>query len=249
MKAIKIALVFILVLNMPSILIGQNKEFKKIYIDKSYSQVDSSEASFYKMVDYLDSDSLNTKVYIHYLSGEMYSTTEYSNYPKFIKNGLSQKLYKDGNIKSEIEYQNNKYHGKLKTYYNNGQLKREEKYQDGKLLESHCFGLTGKDTTNYPYEVSARYPGGENALMQYISANIKYPNKARRKGIEGAVYIKFIVNSIGEIEEIKLIKSVDPLLDNEALRVVGEMGKWIPAEMDGEKTSMSFTLPIKFKLE
>ena len=79
--------------------------------------------------------------------------------------------------------------------------------------------------------------------------NIKYPNKARKKGIEGVVYIKFIVNNLGEIEKCKIIKSVDPLLDNEAIRVISEMGKWIPAEMDGEKNSMSFTLPIKFKLQ
>jgi protein TonB len=233
----------------PLTLKGQTNETKRIYLDNSLSVIDSSNATFYKLVEFLGNDSLKSKVQIHYLSGALYSITEYSNYPKFIKNGLATRFHNTGKIKSEIEYQNNNYHGKLKTYYDNGQLKRDENYLDGKLIDSRCYTLNGKDTTNYPYEVAARYPGGENALMRYISTNIKYPNKARKKGIEGVVYIKFIVNNLGEIEKCKIIKSVDPLLDNEAIRVVSEMGKWIPAEMDGEKNSMSFTLPIKFKLQ
>ena len=249
MKFIVTLIACILIHLSPLTLKGQTIETKRIYLDNSFSEVDSSNAKFYKLVDFLDNDSLKSKVQIHYLSGASYSITEYSNYPKFIKNGLATRFHKTGKIKSEIEYQNNNYHGKLKTYYDNGQLKRDENYLDGKLIESHCYALDGKDTTNFPYEVSARYPGGENALMKYLSTNIKYPNKARKKGIEGVVYIKFIVNSLGDIENVKVLKSVDPLLDNEAIRVIEEMGKWIPAEMDGEKNSMSFTLPIKFKLE
>ncbi len=249
MKFIVTLIACILIHLSPLTLKGQTIETKRIYLDNSLSVVDSSNATFYKLVEFLGNDSLKSKVQIHYLSGALYSITEYSNYPKFIKNGLATRFHNTGKIKSEIEYQNNNYHGKLKTYYDNGQLKRDENYLDGKLIDSRCYTLNGKDTTNYPYEVAARYPGGENALMKYISTNIKYPNKARKKGIEGVVYIKFIVNNLGEIEKCKIIKSVDPLLDNEAIRVISEMGKWIPAEMDGEKNSMSFTLPIKFKLQ
>ena len=249
MKFIGTLIACILIHLSPLTLKGQTNETKRIYLDNSLSVIDSSNATFYKLVEFLGNDSLKSKVQIHYLSGALYSITEYSNYPKFIKNGLATRFHNTGKIKSEIEYQNNNYHGKLKTYYDNGQLKRDENYLDGKLIDSRCYTLNGKDTTNYPYEVAARYPGGENALMKYISTNIKYPNKARKKGIEGVVYIKFIVNNLGEIEKCKIIKSVDPLLDNEAIRVISEMGKWIPAEMDGEKNSMSFTLPIKFKLQ
>ena len=249
MKFIGNLIACILIHLSPLTLKGQTNETKRIYLDNSLSVIDSSNATFYKLVEFLGNDSLKSKVQIHYLSGALYSITEYSNYPKFIKNGLATRFHNTGKIKSEIEYQNNNYHGKLKTYYDNGQLKRDENYLDGKLIDSRCYTLNGKDTTNYPYEVAARYPGGENALMKYISTNIKYPNKARKKGIEGVVYIKFIVNNLGEIEKCKIIKSVDPLLDNEAIRVISEMGKWIPAEMDGEKNSMSFTLPIKFKLQ
>jgi protein TonB len=249
MKAIKTLLICFLLQLTPSLLKGQTIETKKIYLDNSLSEVDSSNATFYKLIDFLGNDSLMAKVKIHYTSGALYSITEYSNYPKFIKNGLATRFHNTGKIKSEIEYQNNNYHGKLKTFYESGQLKRNENYLNGKLIDSRCYSLDGKDTTNYPYEVAARYPGGENALMKYLSTNIKYPNKARRKGIEGVVYIKFIVTNLGEIEKCKIIKSVDPLLDNEAMRVVAEMGKWIPAELDGEKNSMSFTLPIKFKLQ
>ena len=249
MKFIGTLIACILIHLSPLTLKGQTNETKRIYLDNSLSVIDSSNATFYKLVEFLGNDSLKSKVQIHYLSGALYSITEYSNYPKFIKNGLATRFHNTGKIKSEIEYQNNNYHGKLKTYYDNGQLKRDENYLDGKLIDSRCYTLHGKDTTNYPYEVAASYPVGENALMRYISTNIKYPNKARKKGIEGVVYIKFIVNNLGEIEKCKIIKSVDPLLDNEAIRVVSEMGKWIPAEMDGEKNSMSFTLPIKFKLQ
>ncbi len=232
-----------------SILLGQSNINQKIYLDNAFSKADSINAKFFKIVEYFGIDSLRSKVEIHYLSGELYSITEYSIYPKFIKSGLSVKFHNNGKTKSEIGFLNNVYHGKLKTFYENGQLKRDEKYQEGKLLESQCHGINGKDTTNYPFEVNARFPGGEKALMKYISTNIKYPNKARKKGIEGVVQIKFVVNSLGDIENSKVLKSVDPFLDNEAMRVIEEMGKWIPAEMDGEKTSMSFTLPIKFKLE
>ena len=93
------------------------------------------------------------------------------------------------------------------------------------------------------------FPGGMAALMKYLSENVKYPEQAEKESIQGRVVCKFDVGEDGSISDITVAKSVDPLLDAEAVRVIELMPKWIPGKQNGKPSKMKYTLPITFRLE
>ena len=94
------------------------------------------------------------------------------------------------------------------------------------------------------------FPGGnETALMKYLATNIHYPKQAIQNGIQGTVYISFIVSDVGEVIDIKIARGVNEELDREALRVVSEMPRWEAGAMNDEPVSVSFSVPIKFRLK
>ena len=97
-------------------------------------------------------------------------------------------------------------------------------------------------------EEQPRFPGGTEGLMQFLSDNVKYPPECVKDSIGGRVVISFVVEKDGTITEPKVVKSVHPLLDAEALRVVGLMPKWQPGMMNGERRRMKYTIPVNFKL-
>ena len=92
------------------------------------------------------------------------------------------------------------------------------------------------------------FPGGMEALMNYLKKDMKYPKEAQDKGIQGRVIVQFVVNKDGSICDAKVVKAVDPLLDAEALRAVNAMPKWIPGKQKGEPVRVRFTLPLSFHL-
>ena len=98
-------------------------------------------------------------------------------------------------------------------------------------------------------EQMPEFPGGEIALRNFIAENIKYPVEAKEKGIQGKVFVTFVVNSTGKVEKAKIARGVDPSLDNEALRVVSQLPEWKPGKQKGEAVSVSYTVPINFALD
>lgn len=90
------------------------------------------------------------------------------------------------------------------------------------------------------------FPCGEAALRKYITENTIYPDEAKSKGLEGKVFINFLVNKTGDVEDVKVARGVDPLLDNEAIRVVQSMPKWKPGSQRGKPVAARFTVPITF---
>jgi protein TonB len=101
----------------------------------------------------------------------------------------------------------------------------------------------------YNIQEKPAFPGGEGELMTYIISNIKYPVVAQENGIEGTVYIRFVVTKTGNVGETQVMKSADPLLDEEAVRVVRSLPKWTPGKINGNPVNVWFIVPIKFKLE
>ena len=97
-------------------------------------------------------------------------------------------------------------------------------------------------------EQMPKFPGGQSALMQWLSTNMKYPKIAAENGIKGRVYVSFIVRSTGEITDIKIARSVDPSLDEEAIRTISRMPKWIPGKQGGEAVNVRYTMPLTFRL-
>lgn len=95
----------------------------------------------------------------------------------------------------------------------------------------------------------AEYPGGTKALLQYLKDNLRYPKEAINKNIQGTVIVDFNIDIDGIISDVKVIRSVDPILDEEAIRVVEAMGYWTPAIADGKEVRSRFKLPIRFTLK
>jgi len=93
------------------------------------------------------------------------------------------------------------------------------------------------------------FPGGEDALRKHISESIKYPQTAKEKGIQGKVFISFVVSKDGTITQTKVERGVDSALDKEALRVINELPKWKPGKQRGQSVNVKFTIPVIFALE
>ncbi|RIH65549.1 energy transducer TonB [Mariniphaga sediminis] len=93
------------------------------------------------------------------------------------------------------------------------------------------------------------FPGGEMALRQFIANAIKYPVIAQENGIQGRVYVTFVVDKDGSISDARIARGVDPSLDKEALRVVNTLPKWKPGKQRGKPVRVSYTVPINFVLQ
>ncbi len=94
-----------------------------------------------------------------------------------------------------------------------------------------------------------KFKGGTEKLMTYLGNNVKYPEKAKENKIEGIVYVSFVVDNKGGIKKTTILKSVDPLLDAEAKRVIENMPKWKPGKNKGKKVNVQYVIPINFKLK
>jgi len=94
-----------------------------------------------------------------------------------------------------------------------------------------------------------KYPGGNEALKNDIVQAIKYPEEAKKNNISGKVFVSFVVNKEGEVENPKIERGVNPLLDKEALRVIENLKTWSPGTQRGVKVKVMFTVPINFALD
>lgn len=99
------------------------------------------------------------------------------------------------------------------------------------------------------FEPTPQFPGGDKAYLDYIKKNMRYPEEAKKKGIEGRVLVQCVIEKDGSHNSYKVIKSADSLLNEEAIRIVKGMPKWIPARLWNKPTRIRYTQPITFKLE
>ncbi len=93
------------------------------------------------------------------------------------------------------------------------------------------------------------FPGGQEALFNYICKNVKYPPKAETNGIQGRVVVTFVITKEGKVKNVKILKKVDPNLDAEALRVVRSLPDWIPGRKAGKAVNVKYTIPVTFRLQ
>ena len=98
-------------------------------------------------------------------------------------------------------------------------------------------------------EQMPQFPGGEAALMKYLSSHINYPPMAAENNIQGRVVVQFVVDKTGKVGEVKVVRSVDKDLDKEAVRVCKSLPKFTPGRQNGQAVSVWYTLPVTFKLQ
>ncbi|MEA5127998.1 MAG: energy transducer TonB [Proteiniphilum sp.] len=98
-------------------------------------------------------------------------------------------------------------------------------------------------------EEQPEFPGGNAAMMKFLSDNIRYPVIAQENGIQGRVICNFVVERDGSITDVQVVRGQDPSLDREAIRVIQQMPKWKPGKQRGSAVRVRFTLPVVFRLQ
>ena len=239
--------------------------------------MDASKATCFAVIEKENGGLLKVDVFT--LDSVKTETTHYSNYvdnPKdCVKEGLQTFWYANGTDSATMAYRRNKYQGdrivyypdhsiRLKAYFKNGRreglfqlfypngtIRRTDIYKDGVLTEGHLYAEDGSEMKYEPYEVMPQFPGGNRAVIAFLSKNIHYPKDAQKARVQGRVIMQFVVDADGAIVSPKVVKGVSASLDNEALRVVKKMAseyKWIPARQDGRNVRVKYTLPVTFRL-
>lgn len=108
---------------------------------------------------------------------------------------------------------------------------------------------TTQEETYMVVEQMPEFPGGMTGLMQYVADHMKYPTEAHKAKEQGRVIVQFVVEKDGSVSNLKVVRSVSPLLDAEAIRVMSMMPKWKPGMQRGEAVRVKFTIPVTFRLD
>ncbi|WCT12622.1 energy transducer TonB [Mucilaginibacter jinjuensis] len=229
-----------------------------------------------QVAQYLNGQITGT-VYQFYPNGQLYMVKEYiADKKDLAKHGgyaikdssitavydsTGKSMAEDGNghyVRYDDDFKNIEEEGALKGGKPDGKWKGkdilrhigfEEDYASGKLIKGSATDSAG---INYTYEkrsVAAEFPGGIDALGQYIGHNLRYPPASRERGMQGTVVINFVINTDGTISKIKFLNRVDNDIDNEALRVIKSMPKWAPGIAYGKTVAFKYTIPISFTLQ
>ena len=98
-------------------------------------------------------------------------------------------------------------------------------------------------------EQMPQFPGGNEALLKFISTHLRYPVIAAENGIQGTVTLRFVVSPTGEITKVEVLRQLDPACDKEALRVIKSLPQWVPGKQNGKPVPVYFTVPVRFKLQ
>jgi TonB family protein len=98
-------------------------------------------------------------------------------------------------------------------------------------------------------DVEPQYPGGVEALINFLAGNIKYPEEAKKLGIQGKVSVTFVIRPTGEVTDVKVLKGIGSGCDEESVRVIKMMPKWKPGEMKGKTVPVQYVLPISYTLD
>lgn len=118
--------------------------------------------------------------------------------------------------------------------------------------EQHDVNPGPINPATYIYDVveqMPQFPGGQEKMLEFIAKNLKYPAIANESCVQGRTIVRFVVTRKGKLQNFVVIRSLDPAFDNEALRVLKMMPRWIPGKQNGVNVNVYYTLPISFKLE
>lgn len=132
----------------------------------------------------------------------------------------------------------------------------EQDFEEDKVIEQPVYVEPAKPKVEEPEEPDffvvvedmPEYPGGEAAMYKWLGKNIKYPQVAKENGIEGKVFVRFIVDQTGKVKDAQIVRGIGGGCDEEALRVVKEMPAWKPGKQRGKPVKVQFTIPIHFQL-
>ena len=172
----------------------------------------------------------------------------HQNYANGKLTGLSQVWYESGKLSLSEKYVKGEQQDTLIAYFESGAVRRREIFNGGKMISGKVYDESGQEQSYFPRYQFPVFPGGEDAMLRYLSRNIKYPKTTRKAKVQGLVVIVFDVDKTGNLGEYTVLKHLHPDADAEAIRVVTSMPKWKPGLLEGEPVAVRYTLPIRFTI-
>ena len=172
---------------------------------------------------------------------------------------LQKKISEMESEQKRLELQRDRLYNQNQDYRRRiAKLLREQELQKNYSIEREGYRIGDDDVAVPPapkvekifsvVEKMPEFPGGEAKMYEFIGKNMKYPNKAKEANVHGKVYVQFVVEEDGKLSNIKVIRGIGSGCDEEAMRVVKMMPKWIPGEQRGKKIKVKFNLPFNFVL-
>jgi TonB family protein len=240
-------LIFIIVAAIPSF--GSDT----IYLNSRFIPVNDLDSAIYYRITHR-SDSVPAMVNQKTFTLDMKKVRDFDFLIKPIENQIppqpdpSESLVQNDAFSMIIGNELWVHHGNFMMWWENGNMKRHDKYNDGKLVHGRIWNEDGTGAKYEPWFEDTMFPGGDSGLSNFLISTLKYPGKARRLGLQGVVVVSFVVEANGSVSNLQIRQSVDPLLDQEALRTVSRMPKWEPAKMGGIPVRTQFFLPVNFAL-
>lgn len=129
-----------------------------------------------------------------------------------------------------------------------GRVNRTKQVSTNNVKKQPAAKLEEDDEVYVVAEELPEFPGGHAALIAYIQKNINYPADAAKNGIQGRVWVSFIVEKDGSLSDIEIIRSPDSSFSKEAIRVLSSMPKWKPGKQNGKIVRVKWSMPVTFKL-
>ncbi len=249
------------------------EERDTVFYDKQWKETVQTKAAYFR-IWHKENKNAIVKVEDYYAAGQLQMTGQFLSKKMKTKIGEFIWYHKNGFKKCQVFYVKGKKDGNVTEWFKSGNINYTGSYSKGKKTGEWLYYFDGtkkcaslqyvkdkKQSEQYWGEngkvvedvkdanVRATYKGGEEALRSVIKNNVKYPEGAQHSGIQGRVYVTFVIDTIGNMKDIKIAKSVSVLLDMEALRVVNLLQhNWTPGKKFNRWVDYSFTVPINFVL-
>lgn len=225
---------------------------KKEFLDSTFTVLPSAAGARYRReTEYTDSTAGEVRDY--YLSGQLQSKGTYENIRLDIANGAFDTWHANGQLESHSEMSHGKPTGEARMYYPTGQLMSRVHYAAGNLLDSQCFDAEGKPMEcPIVREVMPVYPdgdGSQQAIIQAVARNFKYPRSALKAHTTGRVVVGFDVTAEGRVANARILESLSPAIDAEAIQAVRKLKRFKPGTQNDKPVKVKFTVPIQLSIK
>lgn len=226
-----------------------NGKYDTVFFDENWNECQRSQANYYRLIEKVGTNFIVKDMY---LDDQPQMIAVCSSIDPMVKHGKCT-YYEKNRIKSrEGSYTNNVMTGKWIEWEDHGKDSSIYKYQpDGTVKLIRIAQKLKNEAENGIITMADEmpaYPGGDKARLNFLQNNITYPVNARSMGIQGTVYVTFVVETDGSISDVRVLRGIGGGCDEEAIRVIKKMPKWKPGRMDGKLVRVQFNMPIKFTL-
>lgn len=229
----------LVILLTSSVFYGQDTIFYK----KGFIKVNTlKESVYYKIVSDNPQDNKQNIEQIYYTKGNLKLeriVTKDKEQPI-----ISRGWYPEGMLHIETNYKDGKRDGYFKSFYRSGKIKRIEEYKKGKRIKEVCYDESGNEIPFFEFEEKPRFPGGHEALSEFLRKNIYYRNPSNNPQDKHRVIVTFDVETDGSVSNIEIFKSANSYIDDLVLQALTKLPKWIPGKVDGEFVTVLYSLPV-----